>query len=151
MDDIERKLLNALQADSGRTVTQLAKALSLPRTTVNNRVRKLRKGKTIARYKAVLDMKKVGKPVCALVHMVITSKEGAYEVAARLKAMKNVEEIYITAGQFDIIAKVRLKDNEELSKFIFDSRTGVRSWQSVERTDSMIALDTVKENGVIWL
>jgi len=46
---------------------------------------------------------------------------------------------------------VRLKDNEELSKFIFDSRTGVRSWTSVERTDSMIALDTVKENGVIWL
>lgn len=151
MDDIDRRILNELQVNSARNTTQLAKVLNLPRTTIHNRIVKLQNEKAILRYKAILDMKKIGKPVCALVHIVISSREGAYEVAAKLKKMKNIEEIYITAGQFDIIAKVRLKDNEELSDFIFNSKTGLRSWPSVERTDSMIVLDKIKENGEIWI
>ena len=74
-----------------------------------------------------------------------------HEVAGRLKKDGKVEEVYIMAGQFDIIAKARLKDNEELSEFIFGKEKGLRSWPSVERTESMIVLDTMKENGVIRL
>ena len=151
MDDIERKILNELQIDSDRSVTQLSKALRLPRTTIHNRILKLKKQGIIERFKAILNMKKIGKPVTVLVHLVITSKESAAEVASRLKKMHNVEDVYITAGQFDIIIKVRFESNEELSKFIFDSKTGLRSWSSVERTDSMIVLEKVKESGEIWL
>ena len=151
MDDIERKILNELQSNSDRSVTQLSKALRLPRTTIHNRILKLKKQGIIERFKAILNMKKIGKPVTVLVHLVITSKESAAEVASRLKKMHNVEDVYITAGQFDIIIKVRFESNEELSKFIFDSKTGLRSWSSVERTDSMIVLEKVKESGEIWL
>lgn len=151
MDDIEKRILNELQINSARSVTELSKVLRLPRTTINNRIIKLKKQGVIERFKAILDMKKIGKPVTVLVHLVITSKESAAEVAIRLKKMYNVEDVYITAGQFDIILKVRFESNEELSKFIFDSKTGLRSWPSVERTDSMIVLEKVKENGEIWL
>ena len=151
MDDIERKILNELQVNSDRSVTQLSKVLRLPRTTIHNRILKLKKQGVIERFKAILDMKKIGKPVTVLVHLVITSRESASEIAARLKKMHNVEDVYITAGQFDIVLKVRFESNEELSKFIFDSKIGLRSWPSVERTDSMIVLEKVKESGNIWL
>src|SRR3989338_651386 len=151
MDDIERKILNELQINSDRSVTQLSKVLRLPRTTIHNRILKLKKQGVIERFKAILDMKKIGKPVTVLVHLVITSRESASEIAARLKKMHNVEDVYITAGQFDIVLKVRFESNEELSKFIFDSKIGLRSWPSVERTDSMIVLEKVKESGNIWL
>jgi len=59
----------------------------------------------------------------------------------------NVE--YLTAGVFDIIAKVRFKNNKELSEFIFNDQHGLKVWEGVERTESMICLETVKENGVL--
>ena len=62
---------------------------------------------------------------------------------------KNVEEVYVTAGAFDIIAKVRFKNNKELSKFIFDDKKGLKVWDGVERTESMICLETVHENGIL--
>jgi DNA-binding Lrp family transcriptional regulator len=58
-------------------------------------------------------------------------------VAKRIANMPNVEEVYITAGVFDIIAKVRFKNNEELSKFIFDDKTGIKVIEGVERTESI--------------
>ena len=150
MDDTDKKILNELQENSNRRVSELSKTLHLPRTTVHNRTQKLEKSGVIERYKAILNMRKIGKPVTVLVNIIITSKENAYEIAERLKKRDNVEEVYVTAGQFDIVVKVRLKDNEELSEFIF-GKTGLRSWPSVERTESMIVLQTLKENGVIWL
>ncbi len=151
MDDIDKKILNELQINSNRTVSELAKTLNLPRTTVNNRVNKFEKEGIILNYKAIIDMKKINLPVTALVHIVITSNESVHDIAQKLKKRACVEEVYVTAGQYDIIAKVRLKNNEELSTFIFDSKTGLRSWKSIERTDSMIVLETVKENGEILL
>ena len=72
MDEIDKKILNELQTNSGRKISELASLLNLPRTTVHNRIRKLQDDKTIIRQKAVLDMKKIGKPICALVQIVIT-------------------------------------------------------------------------------
>ena len=60
-----------------------------------------------------------------------------------------MEEVYITAGVFDIVAKVRFKDNKSLSIFIFDDKKGLKSWDGVERTESMICLETITENGVL--
>ncbi len=151
MDYTDRKILAELQNNSKQNTTQLSKSLNIPRTTINNRIKKLEKAGVIERYKAVLDWKKAGKPVCALVHIVISSQESVYNVAERLRKMKNVEDIYVTSGQFDIIAKVRLKDNDELAEFIFDAKTGLRSLPSVERTESMIVLDSVKEDGTLNL
>jgi DNA-binding Lrp family transcriptional regulator len=149
MDETDRKILNEIQIDAKRSVSDLAKLLNLPRTTINNRIKKFETDETILKYKAVLNMKKIGKSVTAIVHIVINSSSDVHEVARKLKKKANVEEVYIIAGQFDIIAKIRLKNNEELSDFIFNPKTGLRSWPSVERTESMIVLDAVKENGEI--
>jgi len=151
MDETDKKILMELQGNSNQNTTKLSKTLNIPRTTINNRIRKLEKERVIERYKAVLNWKNAGKSVCALIHIVISSKESVYDVAERLRKMKNVEEIFVTAGQFDIIAKVRLKTNDELAEFIFDPKAGLRSLPSIERTESMIVLDTVKENGTLSL
>lgn len=149
MDKIDKKILRELQLDSDKKVYQIARKLNIPKSTVHNRIKKLEKLGIITRYKAIVDPKKLDKAVCALVHIVITSKQSAYQIAEKLKKMPNIEEIDILTGQFDIMAKVRLKNTEELSKFIFDSKTGLKTWPGIERTESMIILDAIKEYGII--
>jgi len=84
-----------------------------------------------------------------LIHIVVSFKKGVHAVAEKLKTLPNVEEVYITAGAFDIIAKVRFRNNAELSEFIFNDKTGLKVWEGIERTESMICLEAVKEEGVL--
>lgn len=149
MDLNDKKILTELQINADRRIREFEKSTKLPRSTIHNRIQKLKKNKTIGKIKAVVDPEKIGLNVCVLIHVVISFKQGVHKVAEKLSKHKNVEEVYITAGVFDIIAKVRFKSNKELSEFIFNDTKGLKSWEGVERTESMICLETVKEHGVL--
>lgn len=142
------RILAELEKNSGQKISILAKRLGMPRSSLHARIKRLEREGVIRTYKAVLDNEKTGMPLTVMVHIVITSKQNAKDIADRLKKMHNVEEIYIVAGPFDIIIKIRLKNTNELAKFIF-GETGLRSWQGVERTESMIVLSAEKEYGLL--
>lgn len=149
MDEIDKQILTELQKDADRRMYQLEKLTKIPRSTIHNRIQKLKKDKIITQIKAVVDPEKLNLNVCALIHIVVSFKKGVHDIAQRLTKLRNVEEIYITAGVFDIIAKVRFQNNKDLSDFIFNDKTGLKVWEGIERTESMICLETIKENGVL--
>ena len=149
MDEYDHKIVAQLQQNADRKIHQLEKAVALPRSTVHNRIKKLKKEKVIVATKAVVDPEKLGLHVCALIHIVVSFKQGVHSIAQRLCKRKNVEEVYITAGVFDIIAKVRFANNTELAEFIFNDKTGLKTWEGIERTESMICLETIKEHGIL--
>ncbi len=148
VDKIDARLLDELQRDSSRKIHELAKELRLPRSTIYNRIKKLEADGVIKGYKAIVDAAKVGRPVTVLVN-IVTTGHSQQDVAKRLASLGIVEEMYVVTGPYDLIAKVRLKDNTELSKFIFDDSTGIKSQKSTLRTESYVVLDTLKENGAI--
>ncbi len=148
LDKIDRKILEELQQNADRKIWELEKKLNIPRTTIHNRIQKLKREQVIRKIKAVVDREKLGRPLTVLVHLVITSKDSAHDIANKLKRLPEVEEVYILAGQFDIMAKVNLMGTKELGKFIFDQKAGLRSWPGIERTESMVVLDGF-EDGVI--
>ena len=149
LDKIDRTVLFEMQKNSDRRLFQIEKETKIPRSTINNLIRKLKDNKIITKIKAVVDPEKLGLGVCALIHIVISHKKGIHEIARKIAALPNVEEIYITAGVFDVIAKVRFRNNAELSHFIFDDKNGLKVWEGIERTESMICLETIKENGIL--
>lgn len=148
VDKIDALLLDELQEDSSRKIHELAKRLRLPRSTVYNRIKRLERDGTIKGYKAVVDAEKIGRPVTAFVN-VITSGLNQKEVAKHLSGLGLVEEVFVVTGPYDLIAKVRLKDNAELGKFVFDEKFGVKSMKSTLRTESHVVMETLKENGVV--
>lgn len=146
MDKKDSTILLELQKNSKRRITKLAKDTGLPVSTTHSRVRKLEKGGVIRGYKAVVDPVKMGRPITAFVNVVIGSEKSVEEIAEKLSKMEGVEEVHATSGQFDIIAKVRLASTEELGNFIFKKTTGLRSWEGVERTETMLVFSTLSEN-----
>jgi DNA-binding Lrp family transcriptional regulator len=149
MDKIDKKIIAELQKDADRKIHQLEKATLIPRSTIHNRISKLKKEKVITKIKAVVEPAALGLNVCVLIHIVTSSKQGAHAIAEKFAKLQNVEEVYLVAGVFDIIAKIRFKNNAELSEFIFNDKTGLKVWPGIERTESMICLETVKENGIL--
>ena len=148
LDKVEEEIVRELHRNSNRRIHQLAEALNLPRSTLHNRIKKLERQGIIKTYQAVIDYPRIGQPVTALVHIVITSEQSAEEVADQLKRFPHVESVYIVTGPFDLIIKVRFKDTDELGRFIFDKTVGLRSLSGIERTESMIVLTTKKEFGL---
>lgn len=146
MDIKDSKVLMELQKDSKRKVTSIAKETGLPISTTHLRIKKLENLGVIKSYRALIDHMKIGRPVTAFVNVIIGSEKSVKEIAKKLASLECVEEVHATAGQFDIIAKVRLSSTEELGNFIFKKGTGVRSWEGVERTETMIVFETISEN-----
>ncbi len=149
IDKIDKKIIFELQNDADKKTHELEKKLKIPRSTIHNRIVKLKKNKVIKSIKASVDAESLGLNICAMIHVVISSKRSAKTIAEKISQKKNVTEVFITAGSFDIICKVYFKNNSELSKFIFDEKTGLRSMDGIDRTETMICLDIIKENGVL--
>ncbi len=148
LDKTDALLLEELQKDSSRKIHELAKLLRLPRSTVYNRIKRLEQDGVITGYKAVVDSAKAGRPVTVFVN-IVTTGHSQKEVAKHLSSLGIVEEVFVVTGPYDLIAKVRLKDNTELGKFIFDERAGIKGLKSTLRTESNVVLETLKENGAI--
>ena len=70
LDKNDHKILQELQQDAGRRIRELEKSTKLPRSTIHNRIKKLKKEKVIKKIKAVVDPEKLNLNVCVLIHVV---------------------------------------------------------------------------------
>lgn len=65
LDEIDRKILGALQADAKLTTAEIAERVGLSPSPCARRVRLLEQAGIIKGYTIVLDQKKVGLPISA--------------------------------------------------------------------------------------
>src|SRR3989338_4502068 len=149
MDKIDKNIIYVLRKDSSRSISQLAKYLGIPRTTLKNRITRLEKQGIIKGYKAVLDWEKIGYPLCNYVHLSITRGGrggGPTELAASLAKIDNVEEVHEITGRWDIIAKIRMKKITDLTDMLENKQTGLVKIHPAFRTESMLVIKSSKED-----
>ena len=145
LDKKDLQILDLLKVDAKLTTQQISKKTLIPITTVHNRIKKLEKQGVIKGYTVVLDHKKLGKGVTAFVLMTVSyilpsgKKVSQSELAKEISKMQHVEETYIVTGGTDIILKVRVRDIDELNKFI---TSDLRGLDGVVNTQTIITLST---------
>lgn len=145
-DEKDLLILDILKNNSKLTTSQISKKTRIPITTVHNRVKKLESLGVIKGYTVVLDYKKLNQPILAYVLVAVSynlpsGKKVDQEILARqIKNFAEVEEVNITAGETDIIIKVRLQDVESLNNFVIRK---LRSLDGVDKTRTMIVLNSV--------
>ncbi len=119
LDDIDRKILAALQDDADRSLEDIARAVGSSRTPVWNRIRKLRAAGVIRRTTVVLDPEALGLEACFFVLIRTSEHEAGWQRAflAALKARPEVLEAHRLAGEIDYILKVRVADARAYDRF----------------------------------
>jgi len=119
LDDLDRKILNALQRDATLALDELARLVGSSKTPVWNRIRKLKKRGVIARQVALLDPGAVGLESCFFV-LVRTSEHDTDWLQRFLEAVQEspqVVEAHRLAGDIDYILKVRVRNARDYDAF----------------------------------
>ncbi|MFX0069417.1 MAG: Lrp/AsnC family transcriptional regulator [Candidatus Hodarchaeota archaeon] len=108
-------------------IARIAKKIDEPSTTIHYNIKKLEKEGAIRTYKAVFDHKKIDESFC--VYLLVNISPDVYDtpIAEELAKLEEVESAATIAGEYDLILKVRTKDQDHyynmLKKHI--SRKGI--------------------------
>ncbi|HXM59436.1 MAG TPA: Lrp/AsnC family transcriptional regulator [Terriglobales bacterium] len=146
LDEIDVRILKALQTNSRIPVLELAKRAGLSPTACSRRLSRLEKDGIIQRYCAEISPKVLGLEVTAFVNIrVQQSMQSAAVFRNAIMKLPNVRGCYLTAGHHDYIVWVRAKDMASLSKWVTDS---LHSIASVRHTFTTVVLETIKDNPI---
>ena len=130
MKDIRPKLISLLK-DGFCTpqISRIAKKLKEPSTTIHYNIKKLEKERAIRVYKAVFDYKKIDEGFCTFVLINMSPDEygDPERIGKELAKYSQVESVDICTGNWEMILKVRVKDQDEYYNLIKNviSRKGI--------------------------
>ena len=122
LDELDRKILQALQENANQTYTEIGRLLGVAHSTIYDRIRKMEKKAVIKRYTAILDLEKAGVKCVTAIMTIFTDPKESENVARRLSESEEVLEVSTSLSEeLLIIAKVVAEDQEKLHSFIAQS------------------------------
>ena len=138
------KILQELRLDSSRPVSEIASDLQIPRTTVQERIRKMVQSGVIRRFTIQSDYTKLGKPVTAFILVSFLAGTGVSqkEAAQKISEIPDVCEVHVISGEWDIIAKARGESIQSIGELVLDK---IRNVKGVERTLTCTSFAAIKE------
>lgn len=138
-DELDRRLIALLRADSRTPAAGLAKALKVSRGTVQNRIERMLAKGAIQGFTVKTRPDAEASRVRAIMTIAIEGERSGAVVRA-LKGFPEVSAIHTTNGRWDLVAEL---DVETLAEF---SRTldAIRQIEGIASTETSILLATQK-------
>jgi DNA-binding Lrp family transcriptional regulator len=140
LDDMDRRILGALAEDADRSYAELGRVVALSAPAVHERVKRLRAAGIIRSTVALIDGKRIGKPLLVFIH-VTTQNWGHSQALDRLADLPEFEEVHSVTGDASIILKVRVADPEALEALLRQ----IHQLESVVSTKTFVTLSTYLE------
>jgi Lrp/AsnC family transcriptional regulator, leucine-responsive regulatory protein len=141
-DDLDLHLLELLREDGRMSVTQLGQRTGLSRSAVHQRLDRLREGGVLRGFSAVVDSRRLGLDVAAVV--LLSAGPGTTldwePLLDQLLALPHVEYAALVTGEADVILHVRARSLEELRGFLLDE---IRRVAKLRGTLTLLVLDEV--------
>jgi Lrp/AsnC family transcriptional regulator len=147
LDELDRKILVALQEDATRPLDELAVLVGSTRTPVWNRIKRLKASGVIKRQVAVIDPESVGLDACFFV-FIRTSEHDASWLQRFLEAVQNspaVIEAHRLAGEIDYILKVRVPNPRAYDAFYRELISHVKIFS----VTSTLSMEEIKSGEVL--
>jgi Lrp/AsnC family transcriptional regulator, leucine-responsive regulatory protein len=134
LDDIDRKLIVALQANAKMTVGELADRVGLSPSPCARRVRILEDSKVIKGYAAIVDQNKVGLPISAFASVKLErQREDALDRFGKaVERWPEVVDCYLMTGHHDYLLRIVVSDLEAYEAFLRDKLTRLSDVASIE-------------------
>lgn len=139
MDDLDRKLIALLRADSREAASNLAHKLRVSRGTVQNRIERLRAQGVIQGFTIKTRPELEAQRVRAIMGIAIEGERSAAVVRA-LKGFPEVAAIHTTNGRWDLIAELEVGSLAEFSGALDQ----IRTIEGIASTETSILLATQK-------
>jgi len=144
LDDVDKRILRALQRNARLQNVELAKEVGLSPSPCLRRVKLLEEAGVIDRYVAVLDQSKIGLQHSMFARICLTAQDADTidHFIAAMKKLPQVVECYIMLGEIDALLRVVVADLDQYRHFQATHLTRKNGIQNV-KTD--LPSQTVKQ------
>jgi Lrp/AsnC family transcriptional regulator for asnA, asnC and gidA len=117
LDRLDIEILRILQEDARKSYVKIAEQLQVTEGTVRFRIKKLLKDEVITRFLALIDPRKLGFQVTAVVMLKV---DGAFidDVFKKLTNLNESQHVFQNTGEYDIVSIVHTKDLQHLGQLI---------------------------------
>lgn len=137
IDSVDRAVIAALVQDARISLTDLAEAISVSRSTAHARLQRLRDENVITGFTATIDPHAVGLGVAALVFIDIEQHDWR-TLRAELAAIPGVEYLAMCAGRFDLMLIARAESIPALRDVLLEQ---IQRIAGVRSTETVVILD----------
>ncbi|MFD2265604.1 Lrp/AsnC family transcriptional regulator [Lacibacterium aquatile] len=141
MNDIDRKIIETLQADGRAAQALVAEAVGLSVSAVNERVRRLTEAGAFA-VKAVPNAKALGFDVTAFLFVLLGKPDDDEPFVAAMAQIGEVQEVHHVTGEWSYLLKVRARSMADLERLM---QKRIKTAPGITRSFTMIALSSPKE------
>ena len=141
LSETDKKILKNLLEDARFSSRQIAKNVGVSVGTVLSRIKKMEEDGLIKGYAVILDHEKLGFELTVVTEITV-SKGRLTEMENEIAKIPNVCGGYDVTGLIDAAIIAKFKRREDLGRFTKQ----LLALPYIERTNTHVALATVKEN-----
>jgi DNA-binding Lrp family transcriptional regulator len=143
IDDKDRKILEILEENSTLSAYKISKNTLIPVTTVNNRIKKLKKLGVIRKFTVDIDKTKLGLNLSAYIFINLSLKElkeaniTVKDLVRMIKKNPCIESVDNVTGDVDIILKINAGDINEVNDYVVNTISQIKG---IEKTKTALIL-----------
>jgi len=149
LDEKDHAILLLIQENSKLTANQIAKKINIPLTTVFAKIKRLEDQGIIKQYRAILDPQKLNLGTTAFILASVSYSKNdepqitQRDVAEEIAQLREVQEVHIITGDWDLLVKLRAENVEAIGKFVVDK---LRRIKGLDKTLTCMVFETIKES-----
>ena len=136
LDHIDKQIISILQTEGRDSASHIANEIGMSVPAVTDRIRKLQECEVITGFQAIVDPRKIGLDVSALITLISESSSHYTEVVESAKNTEEVIQCFTTTGNGSHVLIIQTENTMTLEKLLRQ----IQGWPGVTRTETQIIL-----------
>ena len=144
MDNLDRKILQVLQADSRTSLHDMGQAVGLSPSPCWGRIKKMEEAGVIEGYTVRLNAQALGLGETVLVQVTLDnhSDNTLEKFGETLAAIPEVIEAWLVSGEYDYLLRIAVKDTKDYERLL---REKLYKIKGIRHSQSSFVLRTLKK------
>lgn len=133
LDELDLAILAELESDARITVSELARRLGSPNSTIRDRIRGLEEDEVIRGYTTIIDPKKLGLGIKAIIQVVRNQSVSLEQILSEPVNLSEITDVQVVTGEIDELVTIYAHDVDHLKEIIwnkFGRFPGVTKWST---------------------
>ena len=140
LDQVDRDILNILQADGRSSASYIADKINMSIPAVTDRIKKLQESGVVMGFTALLDHRKVGLDVVAFITVISESSSHYGDVVREANKTSEIVQCFTTTGNGSHVLLAITQNTASLEKLL----RAIQGWPGVMRTETQMILSSYK-------
>jgi DNA-binding Lrp family transcriptional regulator len=138
LDDLDLAILAELEGNARVPITELARRLNSPNSTIRDRIRGLEESGVILGYSAIINPESLGLRIKAIVQASRAQSVTLTDFCSEAVNFPEVVAVQVVTGETDELITVYVEDVDHLKDFMFNK---VGTLPGVTRSNTAIVLE----------